>query len=167
MHHVHTYGLMAQKPRRLTLIRTMLLRERVESQEHLARLLAERGVEVTQATLSRDLHALGVLKGPDGYTLPERAGPGETAHSDLGRAARMYVLAALRGGNLVVLRTGPGHAHALALEIDRAEPQGVLGTIAGDDTVFVAAGTPADASKFLRLVRSLAGLAANGAIATR
>src|SRR5207247_57780 len=114
---------------------------RFSSQEELARALEKGGVAVTQATLSRDLRSLGVAKRADGagrmtYELP---GP---ATETIDRQRRLLDLRAFvnqvrTAQNLVVVRTPPGHANGVGRAIDLAEIQGVVGSVAGDDTVLV------------------------------
>ena len=157
MHGVNTYAV-TDKARRHTRIVSHLRKGSVPSQERLVELLRGVGIEVTQATLSRDLHELGVVKGPTGYMLPGQAQANQV-NGDLERAVRSMLLAGEVGGNLAVLHTGPGQASALALEIDRASPQGVLGTIAGDDTIFVAARSGREATRLLQQFQSMAGIA--------
>ncbi len=109
----------------------------MSSQEALARALEDAGEPVTQATISRDLAALGVVKGRTGYVLPSeaaRAGEGE----DVGRALRRHATSVAQADALVVVRTAPGHAALVGDVLDRSPPAGCVGTIAGDDTVFVA-----------------------------
>lgn len=149
---------MPDKNARQSLIRRLLERSRVESQDHLQRMLRNEGVEATQATLSRDLRELGVLKGPAGYTLAEH-NPAAVAETSLDRALREFLVGVRCGGNLVILRTGPGQANALALELDRSELPGALGTVAGDDTIFMAAATDRDAQRLLGDLRHRAGFA--------
>ncbi|GJQ30366.1 MAG: arginine repressor [Phycisphaerae bacterium] len=147
---------MPAKAARHAVIRRLIAEGAVRSQEHLADLLSREGVAASQGTLSRDLRDLGVLKGPDGYTL---ASPGEArgeAPRELQRAIRERLLSVDQAGSLVVLRTAPGHASALAVEVDRSRPAGVVGTVAGDDTVFVAAGSPAKAHRLTGMIRALA-----------
>ncbi|MCC6285283.1 MAG: arginine repressor [Phycisphaerales bacterium] len=157
---------MDQRPKRQAQISALLRAQRVESQEHLQTLLAERGVHVAQATLSRDLKALGVMKGSSGYVLAEDLGglaslPGEvdgpSENPALQRAVGMFVVRVDVGGSLVVLRTGPGHAQVVALELDRRPPDGLMGTIAGDDTVFLAMKTERRAAMLARELRSMLG----------
>ena len=126
-------------------------RQPVGSQGELAALLAEDGIAVTQATLSRDLEELGAVKvrAPDGgssvYVVPEDGGPVPvrpamaTTPLRLARLLGELLVAAEASGNLAVLRTPPGAAHFLASAIDRAGLSDVVGTIAGDDTVLVVA----------------------------
>ena len=120
-----------------------LLRTRqVSSQALVLEHLRAQGFDATQATISRDLDDLGAVKvrGSDGrlvYALPE---PGNGHGADRDEIRRMLggsLLAIIPSGNLVVLRTPPGHAAALASTLDRAGIAGVAGTVAGDDTVLV------------------------------
>ena len=107
------------------------------SQEALAAALAAEGVSVTQATLSRDLRALGAVKGAEGYMLPGLAAV-PAGDAEVRTAVRTWLTRAQVALNQVVLHTPAGGAQALALVLDRVQPGGLLGTIAGDDTVFVA-----------------------------
>ena len=117
--------------------------QHIASQEQLAAQLGKAGFEVTQATVSRDLEALGAIRGkrggqaayliPDsGYLIPE------SIVSGLDRIIAEWVVAAEAAGNLVVVRTRPGSAHVVAAALDEAALREVAGTIAGDDTLFVA-----------------------------
>jgi transcriptional regulator of arginine metabolism len=128
----------------------VLERTPIRSQTELADRLAAAGVTVTQATLSRDLLDLGAVKirRPDGalvYAVPAEGGDrtprlaGESWASEarLARLAGDLLVSANSSDNLVVLRTPPGGAQLLASSLDKAELDGVLGTIAGDDTVLV------------------------------
>ena len=145
---------------------TELIRSHVvRSQTELAELLAVSGLQVTQATLSRDLEELGALKlrGVDGgapvYRIPEDGGPrpmvGGT--SRLSRLLGELLLSHSGSGNLAVLRTPPGAAQYLASAIDRASLVDVIGTIAGDDTILVVA---RDGLTGAEVGRTLAGYAA-------
>lgn len=155
MHAVHNHA-MAAKPARHHRIRELLTRSRIDSQDRLQALLRADGIEVTQATLSRDLHQLGVLKGPEGYVL-NGAPVDPHAHApELRRAMAALAISVRHGGTTVVIKTGPGEASALALALDRSELAGVLGTVAGDDTVFIAAATAQDAAKLNRELSKLA-----------
>lgn len=117
-------------------ILSLVARGGVKSQAELQEQLASAGVDVNQATLSRDLRLLGVVKGKDGYELPAvpTLAP-QAAHQSLWHAVHSWLLGATAAQNLVVLRTPAGGAQALGLAIDHAELPGVVGTIAGDDTV--------------------------------
>jgi transcriptional regulator of arginine metabolism len=129
---------MSDKFRRQLVVRRLLQRGAVTSQDELQRLLDEHGIEVTQATLSRDLRELGVLKGPGGYVLPESGTPSPIESGAATLVLRSYLRDAVPAGTLVVAKTGPGQAPALALEFDRGAWPEIVGTIAGDDTVFIA-----------------------------
>lgn len=128
----------------------------VRSQNELLDLLAEDGIEVTQATLSRDLLELGAVKVRAGrslvYAVPSEGGDrtarpapgGNQLTARLRRVCEELLVTAEATHNLVVLRTPPGAANYLASAIDHANLHGVLGTIAGDDTIMViTTGTPA------------------------
>jgi len=124
----------------------------IVSQHDLMGRLKGEGVATTQATLSRDLADLGVVKGPDGWRMPDQAA---SAPSDLGPAVRAYLLSVQIGGTMVVLRTRTGHATPLAVELDRTRLDGSLGTIAGDDTIFLAAKSPALARAMARRLEGM------------
>ena len=112
----------------------------VTSQEHLRAKLEALGYAVTQSTLSRDLKELDLVKTARGYELPvAKENTAQIAHRRLEQAVLLYLLRCDRAQNFVVLRTEAGHAHPLAAAIDQAGLDGVLGTIAGDDTVLVLA----------------------------
>lgn len=154
---------MGGKGRRHALIAGLLRERPVRSQEDLKALLERRGVEVTQATLSRDLHEIGVVKTPEGYAMPSGAEggviiePRRSGHEP-GRALREYVLDIQPAGTLVVLKTGPGRAQALSLELDQARIAGVIGTVAGDDTIFVATASEKDARALRKKFLDMAGI---------
>ncbi|MGA7054681.1 MAG: arginine repressor [Mycobacterium sp.] len=123
----------------------------VRSQSELAALLADEGIDVTQATLSRDLEELGAVKlrGADGgvgvYIVPEDGSPVRGVSGGTDRMSRLLselLVSTDASGNLAVLRTPPGAAHYLASAIDRAALPHVVGTIAGDDTILVVAREP-------------------------
>ncbi|MFO0874296.1 MAG: hypothetical protein U0575_10030 [Phycisphaerales bacterium] len=141
---------------RRRLIRELLRADRVHSQDELRRRLRQQGVRAEQATLSRDLHALGVVKGPDGYLLPEAPVAAAPARAELRQLARQYVVSADATGPLAVIRTGPGRAQPVGLALDNARIDGVLGTIAGDDTIFVATRDAALAARLAALLRKIA-----------
>ena len=138
-------------------IRRLIRGRRVATQEDLRTLLAGQGFDVTQGTLSRDLARLGARRasGPEGgtvYELPSESVP--TAPRALA-ALNPLVLRIRDNGALVVVHTTPGAASAVALALDQARLPEVLGTLAGDDTVFVA---PVQAASASRLNRILSGL---------
>jgi len=137
----------------------------VASQTELGRLLAEAGVLVTQATVSRDLEEIGAVKvrTPAGtaYAVPPenapRGGSSEAVDARLGRLLEELLVSAEATGELVVVRTPPGGAHLLGSALDRAGLPEVAGTVAGDDTVLLVTRSPASpasgelAARLLRL----------------
>ncbi len=133
----------------------LLTAHEVRSQADLARLLAGDDVDVTQATLSRDLDELGAVRvrTADGHLVyavaPEGgsrvlvpAGDGHAAMERLTRRLGELLVSADHSANLVVLRTPPGGAHFLASAIDHSLLTSVIGTIAGDDTVMLVTKSP-------------------------
>jgi transcriptional regulator of arginine metabolism len=127
----------------------LIRNKRILTQEDLAReLKLSQGIDTTQVTLSRDIRDLGLLKTPEGYRQVEAATPPpdvETIVAELLQDVRV-------AQNLLVLRTSPGNANALAVALDQADWPEIVGTIAGDDTVLVVApdaGTAAQLRKKL------------------
>lgn len=146
------------KPRRQSAILEAIGRQSVRSQEQLRRTLRASGFDVTQATLSRDIRELGLVKGgADGaYQAPGRpAANGQTATSRLQRSLAEYMTRVDRVQQLVLLRTGPGQAQILGVAIDGAQLPEVVGTLAGDDTILV---ITRDAAAARALVKRFEGL---------
>lgn len=137
----------------------LLGREQVGNQAALQKRLAALGFAVNQATLSRDLRSLGVVKGKDGYELPQAPLSPDSAQS-LWHAVHTWLVAATAAQNLVVLRTPAGGAQALGLAIDRAMLPGVIGTIAGDDTVLAVCADNRQARALVRRLGASRGPAA-------
>lgn len=122
------------KPQRQAAILEEIGREAIRTQEELVDALGARGIEASQVTLSRDLRELGIVKTLDGYRQPEQTPP-FSDEAALGRVVRQFLTEAVPAQNLVVLKTRPGGANALALAIDNARWPEVIGTVAGDDTI--------------------------------
>ena len=143
---------------RQTAIAELLDEHEVSTQLQLQRLLARRGFEVTQATVSRDLDRLGAMRvrrqGRLVYALPE---DGVEPQDPL--AAVVIALGLVRtmesAGNLLVLRTGPANAHPVALAFDNADLPEVIGSIAGDDTLALVAREPHTGRDLIDLIREL------------
>jgi transcriptional regulator of arginine metabolism len=134
--------------RRRDLIARHLRTNPAQSQASLAHFLGDHGIETTQATISRDLAAMGVLKGPHGYVLPDDASmSGESVPNASLSVIQSHVLTAVAADSIVVIHTAPGHADVVAVELDRWPPSGVAGCIAGDDTLFLATTSKATAQK--------------------
>ena len=132
---------MTAKLQRQRTIADWLRGGRVGSQEELVARLGLAGIAATQATVSRDLDEIGAVKvkrdGAIRYLLPEQVDPGHAA-AKLDRLLAEWVTAIVPAGNLIVLRTPPGSANLVANALDSAALAGVAGTLAGDDTIFVA-----------------------------
>jgi transcriptional regulator of arginine metabolism len=139
------------KAARQAKVRELLASGTVASQPQLGNLLAECGISVTQATVSRDLEELGAVKvrTPDGmaYEVPPEGRPrprsSEAVDARMARLLEELLVSAEATGSTVVLRTPPGGAHFLASALDHAGLPEVVGTIAGDDTVLLLTRTPA------------------------
>jgi transcriptional regulator of arginine metabolism len=157
------------KNARHQLIVELVAGHEIRSQGELADLLAEHGVQVTQATLSRDLVELDAVKvrvasGALVYAVPAEGGdrrpvaPGESAaaHHRLSRLCAELLVSAEASANLVVLRTPPGAAQFLASAFDKAEFPEILGTIAGDDTVLVIGRDPLGGDDLAKRILALA-----------
>jgi transcriptional regulator of arginine metabolism len=159
----------ATKNARHQLVVELLTTHEVRSQPELLELLESHGVQVTQATLSRDLVELDAVRvrahsGSLVYAVPAEGGdrrpaaPGETAAAGhrLGRLLADLLVSAEASANLVVLRTPPGAAQFLASAMDKVEYADVLGTIAGDDTVLVMSRDPKGGEEIARRLVALA-----------
>jgi transcriptional regulator of arginine metabolism len=129
------------KARRQGLILELVDREPLYSQEQLRRRLQRRGVGATQATISRDIKELGLVKraGDGAYRRADEGENPERTRTALERAVADFLRRAERVQQLVVVRTGAGQAQPLALAIDRAQLPEAVGTIAGDDTILIVA----------------------------
>ena len=146
------------KTRRQSVILDVVQRQSVRNQEQLRRIVRAAGFDVTQATLSRDIRELGLVKGgPDAaYQTPVTAGSnGHAARLLLNRAVAEYLTRVDRVQQFVVLRTGPGQAQLLGVALDGARLPDVVGTIAGDDTILAIA---PDVRRARVLVKWLEGL---------
>src|SRR6185369_2061322 len=157
--HLHIYSSMCilmhmtdLRDQRLRAIADLIRAEPLGNQEELADRLAALGFTVTQATISRDLEHLGAFKTRrDGrlcYALADRALTASTDGPELATVVRDWVRAVDFAGNLVVLKTPPGSAHLVGVALDRAGLPDVVGTICGDDTIFVAVRDAAQAPVF-------------------
>ena len=131
----------------------------VRSQDDIAARLASAGFAVTQATVSRDLEQIGAIKvkrgGALGYSLPDQLGGSDWAAGRLQRIFAEWVHSVEPAGSLIVLKTPPGSAHLVALALDQAKLGEIAGTIAGDDTLFVAIGNSADLDDVTERLRAL------------
>ena len=145
-------------------IADLIRREQVVSQEQLAERLAAEGLSATQATVSRDLEELGAVKvrrvGVQTYALPDQVAGRDWPAERLQRVMRDWVISIEAAGPLVVVKTPPGSAHLVAAALDAAERTDVAGSIAGDDTLFLAirdGERPATVAERLQAIAGLDG----------
>ncbi len=147
-------------------IEDLIRTQPVRSQTELGELLSAEGVQVTQATLSRDLEELRAIKVGGVYLIPEDGNralrPVETGTAKLIRLLRELLNGTDSSGNLAVLRTPPGAAHYLASAIDRSGVPEIVGTIAGDDTIFVVARDPLGGADLAAKLARWAGIEEQG-----
>jgi len=109
----------------------------VASQEELQRALHKRGFDVGQATLSRDIHEIGLVKSGDGYAIPGSDIGSPSALPSVARLVREFVLDVRPAQNLLVLKTTVGSAQPVAAALDDEEWPEAVGTVAGDDTILI------------------------------
>ena len=145
------------RDRRLRAIADLIRARPIASQDELAEGLAALGVAVTQATISRDLEQLGAVKVRRDnrlvYALPDQRAA--AARPALSTVIRDWVRSVDWAGNLVVLKTPPGSAHLVAVALDGSDLPEVVGTISGDDTIFVAVRHASAAQDFARKLGQL------------
>lgn len=151
------------KTQRQHRIAKLLTDHSVTSQTQLVDLLADAGINATQATVSRDLEDLGAIKvrvpgGETVYAIPEHAHSQIAPEDHVRRVLSEWAVDVACSGNLVVLRTPPGSAHVVASALDRAGIAEIIGTVAGDDTLLVVASEEAGGTRVAALLRDLAGL---------
>lgn len=159
---------MSLKQRRQQTIARLIGQRAVASQPQLLDLLAREGIRATQATVSRDLDELGAIKvrvpgGQTAYALPELESDRLVPFEQLRRVLGEWVGEVASSANVVVLRTPPGCAHVVASALDRSGLDGLIGTVAGDDTLLCVAGPSTDGAALATRLRTLAGLAADDA----
>lgn len=150
------------RSRRQRLLAELIRTEMVGSQDQLVERLAAAGLSATQATVSRDLDELGAVKlrrgGVQAYALPDGVGGRDWSTDRLKQVLGDWLVSAEAAGPLVVLRTPPGSAHLVGVALDAAPPPGVAGTLAGDDTLFVAVRDSATPRAVAETLRELAGM---------
>ncbi|HEX4308878.1 MAG TPA: ArgR family transcriptional regulator [Acidobacteriaceae bacterium] len=144
---------------RHNLIRQLVAAESIASQDELRRRLVRRGCDVTQATLSRDVHELRLYKGPNGYAAPNGNGHVEQEEEQptVDEMLSSFGLAVRQAQNQLVLRTTNGAAQPVALAIDHEEWNDIVGTLAGDDTVLIICPDPRRASSLREKLERMIG----------
>jgi transcriptional regulator of arginine metabolism len=147
------------KQDRHSAIRHLVTIEAIASQDELRRKLVRRGFDVTQATLSRDIHELQLYKGPNGYAMPNGNGHAEAEDDELavGEVLSSFGLGVRQAQNQLVLRTTNGAAQPVALAIDHEQWSDVVGTLAGDDTVLIICPDPRRASAMREKLERMIG----------
>jgi transcriptional regulator of arginine metabolism len=147
------------KERRQRAVADLIRAHALASQEEVADRLAGLGFEVTQATVSRDLEQLGALKvrreGRISYALPDQLASAAAAPSRLASVLRDWVRSIDVAATIVVLKTPPGSAHLIGVALDESALPEIVGTICGDDTIFVACRSAADADALAKNLRSI------------
>ena len=149
------------KSQRQQLIMKLVSEEKIDTQESLLAALAERGFKVTQATVSRDIKDLSLIKtvAPDGnyrYSIPslKKSGMRDESNPVLGFISDS-VLAVDYAGNTVVVKCHVGMAQAVCAKLDSTEIENVVGTLAGDDTIFILMRTESDAQRLIKEFNSI------------
>ncbi len=137
---------------RRTQILELLRTENVATQADLRQQLQRRGIHVTQATVSRDIEELGVVKAREGYRLPDSRQPIAPPLPTLAVILKEFLRDIRQASNLVIVKTHPGNAHTVAVALDAEQWPEVVGTVAGDDTIFVAAARARDASRIRKKI---------------
>ena len=133
----------------------------IETQDDLMEKLRESGYSVTQATVSRDIKQLGLVKTASkdgGYHYTASGGEGTAGESKLKNIMRETVLSAQNAENIVVVKTYSGMANAAAAAMDALAGETVIGSIAGDDTIFVVVRNDDEAVRFTAFVKQIIGL---------
>jgi transcriptional regulator of arginine metabolism len=151
------------KQQRQQTIARLIGQRGVGNQPQLVELLAGEGITATQATVSRDLDELGAIKvrvpgGQSVYALPEIESDRLVPFDQLRRVLGEWVAEVAASANLVVMRTPPGCAHVVASALDRSGLDGLLGTVAGDDTLLCVAAPGVTGDRLAERLRELAGL---------
>lgn len=146
------------KSSRQTKIIEIITENNVRTQEELIERLRKNGYDVTQATVSRDIKQLGLLKSSDGsdgykYVMPKK----ETVHLDLKfrNILKETVIRAVDAENIVVIKTYSGMANAAAAAVDALSGDTIIGSIAGDDTIFVVTKDDSSANDFSTVIKSI------------
>jgi transcriptional regulator of arginine metabolism len=158
---------MSSKVQRQGAIARLIGQHAVSNQPQLVDLLAGEGIAATQATVSRDLEDIGAVKvrvpgGETVYAIPELEPQRLAPEDQLRRVMGEWVADVRNSGPIVVVRTPPGCAHVVGSALDRSALTGVLGTVAGDDTLMVIADEELGGVELAARLRDLAGLTPTG-----
>ncbi len=143
------------KPQRHHRILELVRREPLVTQDEMVRRLAQEGMRVTQATLSRDIKELGLVKTADGYSAPVEATDAAAAPHVLARMLREFVVDIREAQNLLILKTTPGSAQPVAAALDAESWPELLATLGGDDTILAVSDTTANCRALGKRIREL------------
>ena len=146
---------MAQKQKRRALIKGLVQNQAIGSQDELVGLLHDQGVDCTQATLSRDLRDMGIVRRNTRSGPAYRLDKGRIYRDAVREVVAMEILSVRHNTALVVVRTLEGRANGVAAFIDAWADHEILGTVAGDDTVFIAPSNPQNISELVDRIRGL------------
>jgi transcriptional regulator of arginine metabolism len=127
----------------------------VGNQDQLQRSLAHRGFKVGQATLSRDIHELRLVKSADGYALPANETPADAGLPPMQRLVREFEIEVRLAQNLLVMKTAVGSAQPVAAALDGEEWSEVVGTIAGDDSILIVSPDRKAATRLAQRIRGM------------
>jgi len=151
---MNTYSSMSKAARQKTILE-LVHRGPIESQEELQGFLAKRGFDVGQATLSRDIRELGLVKTYDGYMPPQAGAATETVLPSVSRLVREFVIEVRLAQNLLVLKTSVGSAQPVAAAVDAENWPEVVGTLGGDDTILVISQDNKTAQQLTRRIQGM------------
>jgi transcriptional regulator of arginine metabolism len=143
-------------PRQAALLR-LVRRRSVSSQDEMVRLLHKRGFSATQSSISRDVRELGLVRVNGRYVPATRVGLPRSPGVLPDRDSELIIAAEPVGANLIVVKTSPGSANAVAIDVDREELPEIAGTVAGDDTIFIAVRSRAAQGHVLAMLRGALG----------
>lgn len=147
---------MSMRQDRRQVVLELVARNQITSQEQLQELLLVEGINATQATISRDLRDLGVIKTQRGYEVLNLDAISQTDVRDLRRSLKSDVRSIQRAASVLVLKTEFGVARALALKLDQSNLPQVVGTMASDDTIFIATRSSGQAGELKRVLEKQA-----------
>lgn len=155
---------MTAKQQRLALLRQVVQHSTVRSQAELQAALARHNVHISQATLSRDIQTLGLVKMPlpdqgSCYVLPDVPGQ-QRRHARLQVSLQHFVTGCEGAGNLLVMKTSPGSAQSVAADLDAARLHEIVGTVAGDDTILVVTRSAREVKRLQKRLQDLQGVVA-------
>jgi transcriptional regulator of arginine metabolism len=143
------------KPARQQLIMEVLQLGPLANQDELRKTLKKHGMSVAQATLSRDIHEMGLVKTPEGYSLPETIHPADPGLPSTLRLVREFVREVREAQNLLVIKTSVGSAQPVAAALDGEQFPECVGTIAGDDSILIVAPNNKAARELAKRIREM------------